>query len=131
MLKKINEFRRILTTILTKNIGNSYKNPAVDLSEKVTIKRVLICRPNHRLGNLLLITPFLQEISSTFPKCKIDLFVKGGLGPIIFKNYETTIKAQIKNTSDTAEQENLLASFTNAKKIETELSKLLGTVVLK
>nr|WP_315188407.1 glycosyltransferase family 9 protein [uncultured Flavobacterium sp.] len=88
MLKKINEFRRILTTILTKNIGNSYKNPAVDLSEKVTIKRVLICRPNHRLGNLLLITPFLQEISSTFPKCKIDLFVKGGLGPIIFKNYE-------------------------------------------
>ena len=88
MLKKINEYRRVLTKTLTQNIGNSYKNPPVDLSETVTIERVLICRPNHRLGNLLLITPFIQEISSTFPDCKIDLFVKGGLGPIIFKNYE-------------------------------------------
>jgi ADP-heptose:LPS heptosyltransferase len=88
MLTKINEYRRIITKILTQNLGNSHKNPTVDLSEKVTINRVLICRPNHRLGNLLLITPFIQEISSTFPDCKIDLFVKGGLGPIIFKNYE-------------------------------------------
>jgi ADP-heptose:LPS heptosyltransferase len=88
MLKKINEYRRVLTKTLTQNIGNSYKNPTIDLSEKITFKRVLICRPNHRLGNLLLITPFIQEISSTFPECKIDLFVKGGLGPIIFKNYE-------------------------------------------
>jgi ADP-heptose:LPS heptosyltransferase len=51
-------------------------------------KRVLICRPNHRLGNLLLITPLVQEIAEAFPDCKIDLFVKGGLGSIVFKNYE-------------------------------------------
>jgi len=88
MLKKINKYRRILTKTLTQNIGNSYKNLSIDLSEKVKVERVLICRPNHRLGNLLLITPFIQEIAVTFPECKIDLFVKGGLGPIIFKNYE-------------------------------------------
>lgn len=88
MLTKINEYRRVLTKMLTKNIGNSHKNPIIDTSENVKIERVLICRPNHRLGNLLLITPFIQEISSSFPECKIDLFVKGGLGPIIFKNYE-------------------------------------------
>ena len=88
MLTKINEYRRVLTKMLTQNIGNSHKNPTIALSEKVKVERVLICRPNHRLGNLLLITPFIQEISSTFPDCKIDLFVKGGLGPIIFKNYE-------------------------------------------
>lgn len=88
MLKKINVYRRILTKTLTKNIGNSYKNPNVDLSEKVKMERVLICRPNQRLGNLLLITPFIQEITTTFPECKIDLFVKGGLAPIIFKNYK-------------------------------------------
>ena len=51
-------------------------------------KRILICRPNHRLGNLLLITPLLQEVSQTFPNCRIDLFVKGNLAPILFKNYE-------------------------------------------
>jgi ADP-heptose:LPS heptosyltransferase len=48
--------------------------------------RILISRPNHRLGNLLLVTPIIQEVSNTFPSCKIDLFVKGKLGEILFKN---------------------------------------------
>ena len=55
---------------------------------RINVKRVLICRPNHRLGNLLLITPLVQEITETFPDCKIDLLVKGGIAPILFKNYE-------------------------------------------
>lgn len=49
--------------------------------------RILICRPNHRLGNLLLVTPIIQEVSRIFPNCKIDLFVKGKLGEILFRNY--------------------------------------------
>jgi ADP-heptose:LPS heptosyltransferase len=40
------------------------------------------------LGNQLLIIPLIQEISETFPNCKIDLFVKGNLGPVLFKNFE-------------------------------------------
>lgn len=48
--------------------------------------RILICRPNHRLGNLLLLTPIIQEVSDTFPGCKIDLFVKGKVGRILFQN---------------------------------------------
>ena len=50
--------------------------------------RILICRPNHRLGNLLLITPIVQEVSNIFPKCRIDLFVKGKVAGSLFKNYE-------------------------------------------
>ena len=47
---------------LTKSVGNSnFKN--IDTSKKHEIKRVLICRPNHRLGNLLLTTPLVQEIN--------------------------------------------------------------------
>lgn len=70
---------------LTKNIGTS----RIDTKSgaHVTMRRILIARPNHRLGNLLLITPLLQEIQATFPECKIDLFVRGGLAPILFKNY--------------------------------------------
>lgn len=49
---------------------------------------MLICRPNHRLGNLLLITPLIQEVISTFPGCKIDLLIKGEAGPALFKYYE-------------------------------------------
>jgi ADP-heptose:LPS heptosyltransferase len=86
--KKINVFRRNLTQLITKNIGNSQLNHNTDFIDKAKIKRILICRPNQRLGNLLLITPLIQEVTTTFPECKIDLFVKGFLAPIVFKNYE-------------------------------------------
>lgn len=86
-LKKVNVIRKIVTKSLTKNIGGSHMIQNIDLTQKVEIKKVLISRPNHRLGNLLLITPLVQDVIATFPECKIDLFVKGGLAPIIFKNY--------------------------------------------
>jgi ADP-heptose:LPS heptosyltransferase len=84
---KINEFRRTLMRGLTQNIGRSHNHINYEKNANPNIKRVLIIRPNHRLGNLLLVTPLIQEISQTFPDCKIDLFVKGGLAPILFKNY--------------------------------------------
>lgn len=90
-LKKVNVFRRSLMRNLTKNIGNSSisTNGPID---KDKIKKVLICRPNKRLGNLLLITPLIQEVTATFPNCKIDLFVKGTLAPIVFENYDNIDK---------------------------------------
>jgi ADP-heptose:LPS heptosyltransferase len=87
ILKKVNKVRRIVTHNLTKNIGSSQNNQIIDLTQKIEIKRILISRPNHRLGNLLLITPLVQDVVAAFPTCKIDLFVKGGLAPIVFENY--------------------------------------------
>jgi ADP-heptose:LPS heptosyltransferase len=84
--KRINLFRRNVMKGLTKNIGSSQINPKHQ--KDVKIKRILISRPNHRLGNLLLLTPLVQEIIKTFPDSQIDLFVKGGVTPIIYKNYE-------------------------------------------
>ncbi|WP_027382927.1 glycosyltransferase family 9 protein [Epilithonimonas caeni] len=87
MKKKINAVRRSIMKSLTKNIGKSHAGGK--LSKDLKVKRVLISRPNHRLGNLLLLTPLVQEIENTFPDAKIDLFVKGGVTPIIFKNYKS------------------------------------------
>lgn len=84
----INKFRRILTRSLTRNIGRSRSIPKLNDGEKPHFKRILISRPNGRLGNLLMLTPLLQEINTAFPDCKIDLFVKGNLAPILFKNYK-------------------------------------------
>jgi len=89
VLSKINVVRRALTHGLTRNIGKSNTEQGITLVNKNEIKRILICRPNARLGNLLLITPFVQELEETFPNCKIDLFVKGSLAPIIFENYNS------------------------------------------
>lgn len=90
MKKKINAVRRSIMKSLTKNIGKSHAGEK--LSKDLKVKRVLISRPNHRLGNLLLLTPLVQEIENTFPDAKIDLFVKGGLGAIVFKNYKNIDK---------------------------------------
>ena len=86
MKKKINAVRRSVMKSLTKNIGKSHAEGKLNKDFKV--KRVLISRPNHRLGNLLLLTHLVQEIIKTFPDSQIDLFVKGGVTPIIYKNYE-------------------------------------------
>lgn len=84
---KINNVRRKLMHRLTKNIGRSYFDKTANIT-KVDVKRILICRPNPRLGNQLLITPLLQEVIATYPDCKIDLFVNGNAAPSIFKNYQ-------------------------------------------
>jgi ADP-heptose:LPS heptosyltransferase len=88
VLEKVNKFRRILTHSLTKNIGRTLRLNNNSIPDASTIKRVLVSRPNHRLGNLLLITPLVQDVINTFPNAKIDLFVKGGLAPIVFENYK-------------------------------------------
>lgn len=80
----INKYRRIFMRILTKSFGNNQKTFELEGD----IKRILISRPNSRLGNLLLITPLVQEVSILFPNCKIDLFVRSKTSMSIFKNYE-------------------------------------------
>ncbi|WP_437402397.1 glycosyltransferase family 9 protein, partial [Brucella intermedia] len=84
-MKKTNAVRRAVMRNLTKDIGKSHA--VVDKKKDVVIKKILITRPNHRLGNLLIITPLVQEVVNVFPDSKVDLFVKGGVSPSIFKNY--------------------------------------------
>lgn len=86
--KKVNKLRMRLMHRLTKNIGSSHVEENLASGEKPNIKRILISRPNHRLGNQLLLTPLVQEVIDTFPDCKIDLFVKGGVARAVFENYK-------------------------------------------
>jgi len=73
---------------LTGSVGQSYTTDNSSRTIGVAVKRILIARPNARLGNLLLITPLVQDIVSVFPNCKIDLFVKGYAASVIFRNFE-------------------------------------------
>lgn len=85
--KNVNSLRRVLMRFFTKNIGASKTGSKKLATDSLDIKKILICRPNARLGNLLLITPLIQEVTLTFPSAQIDLFVKGSLMPVILKNY--------------------------------------------
>lgn len=84
---RVNDFRRKVMYGLTKNIGKSNMKKALARKSQVEIKKILIIRPNHRLGNLLLTTPLIQEIIDTFPNSQIDILVKGNLAPILYENF--------------------------------------------
>jgi ADP-heptose:LPS heptosyltransferase len=85
---RINDFRRSLMHRLTRNVGKSNIDNRFVTPKQSEIKKILICRPNHRLGNLLLVTPLLEEVAATFPESRIDLFVKGNAAHDIFRNYD-------------------------------------------
>ncbi|GAA4282126.1 glycosyltransferase family 9 protein [Gaetbulibacter aestuarii] len=85
---EINKIRRNIMHGLTKRIGRSYREPKHGEFSAKDIKNVLIIRPNHRLGNQLLLTPLVQEVSVLFPDVQIDIFVKGGVAFPVFQNYE-------------------------------------------
>lgn len=87
MLLILDDFKRKLMSFLTCRIGRSQiSTERLKIDE---IHKILIIRPNHRLGNQLLISPLIQEIENTFQACSIDLFLKGPLGEIIYKNYSS------------------------------------------
>lgn len=71
---------------LTHHIGASLDTLSGTLPAE-SVRRILLIRPNHRLGNLLLITPMIQELMHLFPHARIDVFAKGGVAPILFQSY--------------------------------------------
>jgi lipopolysaccharide heptosyltransferase III len=84
--KQINNTRRRVMDWITRGIGaNTIREPA-SLDGK-PIRRILVCRPNHRLGNMLMITPLIQDIAHFFPTASVDLFVQGEAAVPIFQNY--------------------------------------------
>jgi ADP-heptose:LPS heptosyltransferase len=51
------------------------------------IRRVLVCRPNHRLGNLLLLTPLLSELARLLPNAEVDIVLAGDHVAELFQTF--------------------------------------------
>lgn len=85
--KRINHIRQTIIWSVARHIGS--KSRPVGLITRGDVKRILVTRPNHRLGNLLLISPLLQEIEAAFPFAKVDLFVKGTIARKLFAEYRS------------------------------------------
>lgn len=88
---RINSIRKQLLNSITRHIKGESNVVDADFDLK-EIKNVFISRPNSRLGNLLLVTPLIQDIERLLPHAEIDIFVRGGVGFPIFENY-----TQVKN----------------------------------
>ncbi len=51
------------------------------------IYRILVCRPNHRLGNAILLTPLIAELERLYKGAEIDLVVEGNASAEIFSTF--------------------------------------------
>lgn len=51
------------------------------------IYRILVCRPNHRLGNTLLITPLIAELEKHYKGAEIDIVSEGDIAREVFAGY--------------------------------------------
>lgn len=89
---KINFFRRRITRFFTKSIVLSSKEESLINIDLTQVKKILIVRPNHRLGNTLLLTPLIKDVSNIFPYAEIHLFLMGSLGEIVFENNKYVTK---------------------------------------
>ncbi len=84
---KLNPLKNKTFKLLTNSFKNSKRIKLIKNLPKDSEIKVLITRPNHRLGNQLLITPLIQEVKKQFPNCKIHLIVNGNLSTILFSKY--------------------------------------------
>lgn len=50
------------------------------------IHRILVCRPNHRLGNAVLLSPLLAELETLYPGAEIDMISAGDAAQTLFAN---------------------------------------------
>ncbi len=51
------------------------------------IHRILVCRPNHRLGNTLLLTPLIAELEKHYRGAEIDILCESGIAREVFAKF--------------------------------------------
>ncbi len=51
------------------------------------IYRILVCRPNHRLGNTILLTPLISELERLFRGAEIDIISEGDIAEEVFASF--------------------------------------------
>ena len=81
---KLNHYKKKILDFFTTSFQNSKNIEQVKNLKRDSNIKVLISRPNHRLGNQLLLTPLIEEVKKEFPNCKIHLVVNGNLSSILF-----------------------------------------------
>jgi heptosyltransferase-3 len=59
-----------------------------DPLDPASVRRVVVLRPNHRLGNALMLIPLIHELECRFPDSEIELVTTGPTARAIFAPFE-------------------------------------------
>lgn len=65
---------------------NSVRAEQVSLPKK-GVYRILVCRPNHRLGNTILLTPLITELERIYKGVEIDIISEGPIAEEVFASF--------------------------------------------
>lgn len=76
------KFFNFLNLLLSKAKKGEVNNKYVDKNE---IKNILLIRPNYRIGNIIFITPLVNELYKHLPDAKIDVIVGSKLAGSILQ----------------------------------------------
>ncbi len=79
-------FRNIINDhrcCLNKSIVNHWQEPI----PRKGIFRILVCRPNHRLGNTILLTPLITELERQYKGAEIDIISEGDIAEEVFASF--------------------------------------------
>ncbi|WP_430390058.1 glycosyltransferase family 9 protein [Dyella sp. 20L07] len=68
---------------MNKTIVNAGQEPM----PRKGIYRILICRPNHRLGNTILLTPLISELERHYKGAEIDILSEGDIAEEVFASF--------------------------------------------
>jgi ADP-heptose:LPS heptosyltransferase len=70
------KIRRIFNSYFNSLLAKIFKNDAkIDKLDIKNIKTIALVRPNYRIGNIIFLTPLINEIGIQNPDIRIDLFV--------------------------------------------------------
>jgi heptosyltransferase-3 len=58
-----------------------------ETTAKPAVRRIVVLRPNHRIGNTLLLTPLMQQLEAQFPAACVELVTAGGVARAVFARY--------------------------------------------
>jgi ADP-heptose:LPS heptosyltransferase len=61
--------------------------PAWSAGRPGHVRRIAVLRPNHRLGNTLLLTPLIQELETRFPDAQVELVTASREAPSLFRGF--------------------------------------------
>ncbi len=56
-----------------------------------TVRRIAVVRPNHRLGNAVLLTPFVRALETRFPASRIELITTGSAAESVFRQFRQVV----------------------------------------
>lgn len=82
-------FRRHLIRWFLGHVFRSVDGSLIDRLTSAAIHRIVVLRPNHRLGNIVLLTPLIAELERVFPGAEIDILGAGPAAAEIFEGFRS------------------------------------------